>query len=118
MAVHRVGFEVDERDAGLFGQRAGQLVLEDESEADEGLAEEATVDAALGQRVVELGLGDQALFDQQFAKLEAGLLAEGIRVAKPHELLIVPSGRFLEFGAESVRSYAATGRRADSSSAI
>ena len=90
-----MGLDVDERYPCLFGQRPRELVLEDEPEAHEGLAEQAATLASLDQRLAELGLVDQPLLDQQLAELEAGLLAEGNggRVAKPHWLTHRPQRR-------------------------
>ena len=90
-----MGLDVDERHAGLFGQSACELVLEDEPQAHEGLAEQAAVLAALDQGLGELGLGDQPFLDQQLTYLETRLLAQGVGswVAKPHWLTHRPPGR-------------------------
>ena len=52
--------------------------------------------ASFGQRLVELGRGDQALLDQQLAELETRLLAQvnWDRIAKPHWLSHRPNGLF------------------------
>jgi hypothetical protein len=89
-----VGLDVDERHTGLLGQSARELVLEDESQAHERLAEQATVLATLDQRLGELGVGDQPFLDQQLTELETRLLAQGDGswVARPHWLTHRPPG--------------------------
>ena len=60
--------EVDRLEAGLFGERAGELALGDEPELDEHVAESLAARALRGQCFAELILGEDAAPDEQRAE--------------------------------------------------
>src|SRR5262249_33861546 len=61
--------QIQVRHAGLLGEHAGEIVLEDVAETDERLAQQLTILRSLCERPVELVGRDEALVEQDRAEL-------------------------------------------------
>ena len=91
------GEEVEVRQRPLLREGARELVLEHPAVAEEHLADELAAGAALGQRLRQLGIGDEALADEQVAEARrlarsrpSGQRAEGSRRRGSSKGLLLP----------------------------
>jgi hypothetical protein len=62
--------EVDRRDPVLAREQAGDLLVLDEPQADEGLPELASARLLMVQRVLKLLRGNHVLLQQQFSEFD------------------------------------------------
>src|SRR5262249_44835360 len=93
---------VDELDPRLLAEHARDVVLEADTEPDEGLTEQLAL-LLLLERAVELGVREQTLAQEQRAEVRARLVVEEgvVEACLPHAPCIGFLGAFLEDEPES-----------------